>query len=649
MPATLQAVWQPTGATLQPPIARFLPAQPRLGRRGYPSTRPSGCANASAKVFSALIWSFVWDQTAFVRVITCAVRMWQTRQWRPPFVLSNGSSCDRLSRKHRRPDQNDVGSPVGRTGPYNSEATGMATTTNIVNLDALIRRADLAAPGDASEDITSLPVMGLAPKGLLYPALRKPDFQRETASWSPEQVADLISTFARRDLIPAVILWRAGHTVFVIDGAHRLSALIAWVHDDYGDREVSRRFFHNVIPEEQAAAAQKARDLVAAAVGSYRDHELAIEYPQNSRPDIAERAARIGWQDIPAQWIRNADHDKAEKSFFRINQGGTKIDPTERRILNARRSATALSARAILRAGTGHNYWKAFDRSTQERIEELGGEVSKILFEPRLELPVKTLDLPVAGQGYGPHVLPFLFDLVNLVNDVGAKDSSHKRIDDEEFKDDQDGSSTIGYLTKVRAMFWRICSNHPSSLGLHPALYFYSPGGVFQPAALLSFVALFKNFENEDYLNFTRARAKFEEFLLSHRGITEAVRKLGSGARSRPRLISLYRSLIKKLSEGQTVKEVTDLLSMDSEFSFLFSGAEAGGGELAGRKFNRETKGAAFLRDAIPSAPKCPTCGGIMHRNGMQVGHQKPRRDGGSGDLSNAMMQHPYCNSTVAQ
>jgi hypothetical protein len=129
-------------------------------------------------------------------------------------------------------------------------------STNVVNLDALIRRADLAAPGEAAEDITSLPVTGLAAKGFLYPALCKPDFQRETANWSPEQVADLISTFVRRDLIPAVILWRAGQDVFVIDGAHRLSALIAWVHDDYGDGTVSRTFFHNTItPEQQSVSA----------------------------------------------------------------------------------------------------------------------------------------------------------------------------------------------------------------------------------------------------------------------------------------------------------------------------------------------------------------------------------------------------------
>ncbi len=520
--------------------------------------------------------------------------------------------------------------------------------TSIVNLDALIHRADLAAPGEAAEDITALSVMGLEKKGFLYPALRKPDFQRETANWSPEQVADLIGTFARRDLIPAVILWRAGQNVFVIDGAHRLSALIAWVHDDYGDGEASRRFFQNVIPADQNAAADKTRKLVQTSVGSYEDHRLAIDFPTRARADIAERAPRIGWQDIPAQWIRNADHDKAEKSFFRINQGGTKIDPTERKILNARKSATALSTRAILRGGTGHGYWNKFEKPTQDRIEDLGREVHETLFKPDLDLPIKTLDLPMAGQGYGSHVLPFIFDLVSILNDAPLAQSQRKRgVKEEAPSEDGDGSETIKALSKAREMVWRICSVHPSSLGLHPALYFYSPGGVFQPAALLSFAVLFKGWDTDEFKKFTSVRSKFEEFLLAHRGITEAVRKLGSGGRSRPRITAFYRTVLDHIRDGKTPSQAHALLLKNSEFAFMF--ADMPDGKTSTGKFTRDVKGGAFLRDALPTAPKCPTCGGILHRNGMHTGHKEHRREGGVGSLSNAYMQHPFCNSTFAQ
>ena len=526
----------------------------------------------------------------------------------------------------------------------------MARTTNVVNLDALIKRADMAAVGEAGEDIPALYITGLEPKGWLYPALRKPDFQRETANWSPEQVADLISTFLRRELIPAVILWRSGRHVFVIDGAHRLSALIAWVHDDYGEGLVSQAFFQNLLPEDQVRAARRTREIVDSTIGSYRAHRDAIERPERATPEVLERAQRIGWQNIEVQWIRSGDHDKAEKSFFRINQGGTRIDTTEQRILLARSSPTALASRAVLRGGSGHNYWSQFSPDAQRKIEDLGREIYQLMFMPLIELPIRSLDLPMAGQGYGPHVLPFVFDLVNIGNRVAVADSSNKRVKEEEFPIDTDGAVTISYLTEIRRMLWRFCSNHPSSLGLHPALYFYSRNGTFQPAALLSFVVLMKEWETTDYLAFTDVRAKFETFLMANRNITEAVRKLGTGNRSRPRIIGLYRKIISRLREGKEPSEVADELRATAEYGFLIDDVDETMPFLAleGGTFTRETKGAAFIADALPSAPKCPTCGGLMHKNGMQVGHRQHRRSGGSNDVSNAMMQHPFCNSTFS-
>lgn len=531
------------------------------------------------------------------------------------------------------------------------DSAEMARTTNVANLDALIRRADLADVGEASDDIPTLYINGLEPKGLLYPALRKPDFQRETSVWSPDQVADLVSTFLRRELIPAVILWRSGKHVFVVDGAHRLSALIAWVHNDYGDGTISQEFFGGVLPEDQVKAARRTRDLINGTIGSYREHRDAIERPERARPEVAERAGRFGWQNIEVQWIRGADHEKAEKSFFRINQGGTKIDPTEERILNARTSATALASRAILRGGTGHSYWDKFSAEKQRAIEDLGGEIHRLMFSPNIDLPLKTLDVPMAGHGYGPHALPFVFDLVNIGNRVLVADSSNKKVKDEDgFFEDEDGSATIKYLIEVRRLAWRICSTHASSLGLHPALYFYSRNGTFQPGALLSFVVLMKDWETTDYLAFIEVRERFEEFLLRNRNATEAVRRLGTGNRSRPRIIAFYRSIITSLREGVAIEEIENKLRVTKEYGFLIEEAEplAPMLFLEGGSFGRETKGAAYIAEFLPKAPKCPTCRGLMHRNGMQVGHRKHRRDGGSGEAANAMMQHPLCNSTAA-
>jgi hypothetical protein len=93
-----------------------------------------------------------------------------------------------------------------------------------------------------SQSVQAIGIKDLEQESFFYPVLRKPDFQRETSEWDPKRVSDLISSFLSGDLIPAIILWNSGKYIFVIDGAHRLSALIAWVLDDYGDGIVSRTF-----------------------------------------------------------------------------------------------------------------------------------------------------------------------------------------------------------------------------------------------------------------------------------------------------------------------------------------------------------------------------------------------------------------------
>jgi hypothetical protein len=75
----------------------------------------------------------------------------------------------------------------------------MAAKTRLVNLDAMIPRADFAYEEDNSvtgnERFRSISVKDFKADGLLRPILRKPDFQRETNHWSPEQVVSLLECF----------------------------------------------------------------------------------------------------------------------------------------------------------------------------------------------------------------------------------------------------------------------------------------------------------------------------------------------------------------------------------------------------------------------------------------------------------------------
>src|SRR4051794_2399634 len=95
----------------------------------------------------------------------------------------------------------------------------------VTNLDAHIPREDFLATegpdaGQAGKPAASATDLTIGES--FFSTLRKPDFQRETAAWSPEAVRDCILAFLDGDLIPSVICWQSPTRItFVIDGAHR--------------------------------------------------------------------------------------------------------------------------------------------------------------------------------------------------------------------------------------------------------------------------------------------------------------------------------------------------------------------------------------------------------------------------------------------
>ena len=88
----------------------------------------------------------------------------------------------------------------------------MALRSNLVNLDAMIKREDFAASDtepSSFENVSTISLRDFTKGGLIGPSLRKPDFQRETNHWTPDQVVSLLECFVNGDLIPSVILWQS--------------------------------------------------------------------------------------------------------------------------------------------------------------------------------------------------------------------------------------------------------------------------------------------------------------------------------------------------------------------------------------------------------------------------------------------------------
>jgi hypothetical protein len=378
--------------------------------------------------------------------------------------------------------------------------------------------------------------------------------------------------------------------------------------------------------------------LINKKIGSYKEHVFAINNPEKVEQRLLENAQRLATLTIQLQWVRG-DSSKAEASFFKINEQASPINDTEKKLLKSRKKPNAIAARAIIRSGTGHKYWSKFEQAKQTEIEELSRDINEILFTPKLQTPVKTLDVPLAGKGYSSQTLTLILDLINITNNI-TQDTS--------LPDDETGNETILVLKKTKKILSRLSGTHPSSLGLHPVVYFYSTAGRYQVTAFLAMIELFKGFdERNQYPDFVKIRKRFEDFLVKYKNIVNQLNfKYGSGLKSYKRLERLYLYIIDLLKQGKLDKEIIKNLSENKDYNFL--SPEAIEIEPTNRKeFSTEAKSAVFLRDALANPLRCKICDGLIHKNSISIDHLERKQDGGKGNVDNGQLTHPYCNTTI--
>ncbi|WP_439505516.1 GmrSD restriction endonuclease domain-containing protein [Sediminibacterium sp.] len=511
-----------------------------------------------------------------------------------------------------------------------------------VNLDAIIPREDFeveenATPGKKKE---TLSIEDIKSDSFFFSNVRKPDFQRETNEWDSKKIADFIESFLDGDLIPAIILWRStGGYLFVIDGSHRLSSLAAWINDDYGDGSISKLFYDGIIPDEQIEIAEETRKLIRKRIGSYSDFKLALTNPEKVSPDIQRKAKNLAALAIQLQWV-DGGANKAENSFFKINQQAAPIDKTELVLLEARKKPNCIAARAIIRSGKGHKYWSNFSKENQTTIQELAKEINSVLFAPKLETPIKTLDIPVGGKNYSAQTLPLILEFINIVNNIPTDFR-------ESLPDDLTGDETVNILKQTRRIAWRINSNHSSSLGLHPVVYFYSQDGRHKVASFYATLAFVKELEEKKKLiEFCLVRPNFENILLQNDSLIQQInRKYRSATASYSQIKDFYFAVIELFQNGVNESEVITQLIKTSKFNYLTLTVEQN--EITSNKFSTERKSAIYIKEALSNAPKCKLCGGYIHRNSISIDHIDRKQDGGLGTIDNGQITHPYCNTTL--
>jgi hypothetical protein len=237
-----------------------------------------------------------------------------------------------------------------------------------------------------------------------------------------------------------------------------------------------------------------------------------------------------------------------------------------------------------------------------------------------------------------------------LANDLDVPESSRSKGKDKDtvVADDLVGTDTVAYLLKVRRALQLVLSNEKLSLGLHPALYFYSGGGAFQPAALHNAVAWLMTLEKQNKIKkFLRVRRSFENLMLAHPVITKpATHKLGSGDRTRSKMLALFERAMDLLAEDRDL--ILAWKKLSKEFPYLAvdeaeQKAESQKG-ARGKPFSSGAKSAATFGE-LSSVSRCALCGGLLHKNGKVADHKEQRSAGGSSASTNARWVHPRCNS----
>jgi len=523
----------------------------------------------------------------------------------------------------------------------------------IVNLDALILREDFIAPlndqniaGESGK--TTASTTDLRRGESFFETLRKPDFQRETAAWSPMMVCDFIEAFVNVDLIPSVICWQSpARLTFIIDGAHRLSAIIAWLEDDYGAGKRSVEFYGK-IPEEQERIHNKTRELVKKRVGSYAEWRAETSTP-GSVPELVDKVRGLAYAKVPLLWVPGTDATKAEKAFFTINQSAVEIDATELKILNARSKPNAVAARTIVRNATGTKYWESFTKEGQQEIVGDGKKIYAALYVPPLQTPPRTEELPVAGHGYGSQTLPLIFDLVNIANKFPVEDASKNKkkylVPQGHAKPEE--NPTLQTMRATVRLVNRITTTHPSSLGLHPAVYFYAANYRHQPTAVLAVSQFIKDMEEGDsFLEFTKYRAKFETFLVNHKPfINDLTVKHGSMTKGFRQIRDYYWVIFGLVKDGRSDEEIESDLSASDEYQRLIK--ERPVVSKKAKAFSQDAKNVKLMGDVLEAAFVCNLCGARIDKKSMHLDHVVEKSAGGPGNLDNSQWLHPYCDSTA--
>lgn len=523
-----------------------------------------------------------------------------------------------------------------------------------VNLDALIVRQDMEAgePKKVPREFSFRHGELVRDSGIIYSLLRKPDFQRSTSSWTPEKVRDMVVAYIEGDTVPGVIVWRSPkNDLFVIDGAHRLGSVIAWINDDYGDGPISIAHYGEA---QNIAAANKARELIRDGVGSYQDLATALN-KDNAEEKHKGNAKKLAYASLRVQELeKESDAAAAERSFLKINQQGVVLSETEKWLIHSRYCPNSIAARAISLKGTGGAYWRFESAPNRKKISELGASVYKLLFTPDLDTgELKTADLPIAGAYSASNALTLIFQLVNFANEVPTKPPASRTDAEKIIPADVDGTSTIQFLKKAQRAASLLTNlrktNYSRSADLHPFVYFYSRQGNHQPTMFLAaayWLCELDKTKRLPELATNGLRGRLEDFLLENSFLVPSITRRARGEERAVRQLKNYLDfLFENLSKNTPKEELLGLVGERFRVSTVAEPEEDDEPSAPGSRFPIHVKNALFIERELKIANRCGLCKARIPTRGLSSDHGHDRKYGGSGGKRNVAPTHHACNS----
>jgi hypothetical protein len=205
---------------------------------------------------------------------------------------------------------------------------------------------------------------------------------------------------------------------------------------------------------------------------------------------------------------------------------------------------------------------------------------------------------------------------------------------------------TLKVISRANAVANRITGKSPGSLGLLPAVYFYSQNARHQPTSVLAMSALVIELDKTDKFNeFTRVRAAFEQFLAENKAfINQLTVRHGSMAKGYRQQKEYLMYVLDSFISGETSEKI--ITNMKEHVSYRSLTKELPIKTQRAKSFSDELTKWKFMSTALEQAKTCDLCEARLDNKSMQLGHKIDKKDGGLGSGDNAAWEHPYCNST---